>query len=307
LITFLLGKKCGIMCKSNAVPQQESSAFLAGSSSSSVGQGEPVASEKRNRSPSAASEHASSLINWLVGGASNGARDHPPQGMQVAASLHLKKDKIRRSISRLTARMRVDTTAHVRNQALISSPKRTGASCVSKPVAVEQVLMQSQVHRAQTSVGAATSSSQRGASLAHLSSSDVNGSIKSKHSDISGSIKSKHSPDAVLSLKSSASPVSSSSLPPMPFDSDFLLGLKEQSGVASPQGSTGQGFSPPSIQGRCNQGSRFSSEDSTASIVDYGGLRASKCSALRDRPRDFKGLPSFLHRAKGMDLHSGVA
>eukprot|EP00983_Pelagomonas_calceolata_P005830 192453-Pelagomonas_calceolata.AAC.1 len=120
LITFLLGKKCGIMCKSNAVPQQESSAFLAGSSSSSVGQGEPVASEKRNRSPSAASEHASSLINWLVGGASNGARDHPPQGMQVAASLHLKKDKIRRSISRLTARMRVDTTAHVSQAGIIN-------------------------------------------------------------------------------------------------------------------------------------------------------------------------------------------
>eukprot|EP00983_Pelagomonas_calceolata_P043272 1138840-Pelagomonas_calceolata.AAC.3 len=67
------------------------------------------------------------------------------------------------------------------NQAVASPFRRAEASSAAKPIAVEQALLQSQLCRAQTSVGVTTPFSQRGASLGHLSSSD--GSLKSNSTD----------------------------------------------------------------------------------------------------------------------------
>uniref|UniRef100_A0A7S3R2U1 Uncharacterized protein n=1 Tax=Dunaliella tertiolecta TaxID=3047 RepID=A0A7S3R2U1_DUNTE len=315
------------MCRCT-VPHQprDSSAQLV-----AKGAEESAAPGKRNRSSAlfmasdVAPEHVTSLTNWLVGSGRferetvNAATFPLPRGMPKqtkAASQHRKEDK-RRSMSCLSPDVMAsyykpspfqhadaDSKSTYRllpstlkaqegnavqqghNQAVASPFRRAEASSAAKPIAVEQALLQSQLCRAQTSVGVTTPFSQRGASLGHLSSSD--GSLKS------------NSTDAGLSRRSTASPVSSSSLFKMPEDSGFLLGPQEQTNSASQEGTASQGLLLPSILGRNNQESCSLKEDSTASIADCGVLRALSCT-LGDRPRDFKGLPSF-HRSRGRDL-----
>mmetsp|Transcript_24560 Transcript_24560/g.66975 ORF Transcript_24560/g.66975 Transcript_24560/m.66975 type:complete len:335 (-) Transcript_24560:1935-2939(-) len=101
-----------------------------------------------------------------------------------------------------------------------------------------------------------------------------------------------------------ASPLPSSS--PMPFDSDFLLGLKQQAGCSSPaEGPASQSALLPALLGK-REWRSHSCRDSTGDIAFQIAQQASSCRTSGNRPRSFKGLPSFLHGSKGRDLWAGM-
>ncbi|KAF5835284.1 hypothetical protein DUNSADRAFT_7609 [Dunaliella salina] len=150
-------------------------------------------------------------------------------------------------------------------------PKGTGSP------STKQVLQQSQFGRSQTSVGFAATSS----ALECLMTAENSAGLPL--------------PPAV------DIPGSSSSCPPLPYDSDFLLGLKQRSSLSPYGASASQEFSLPSCPVLDRNAGWPSCNGSPRGTADHETAQVSRCRMAVGRPHNFKGLSSYLHGAKGRD------
>lgn len=146
----------------------------------------------------------------------------------------------------------------------------------------KQVLTQSPFYEAPSSVGAVPSST-----LAHLF---CDGGLAKSGSCYAGA---RLSQTRLPGRESNSMPL------PMPFDSDFLLGKKQETGGPRLGDPADQGLLLPSHLGTIDGWPCSSSRDSTGSEANRMAQQALICGSHGDRPHDFKGLPAFLHVAAG--------
>ncbi|KAF5835285.1 hypothetical protein DUNSADRAFT_7610 [Dunaliella salina] len=106
---------------------------------------------------------------------------------------------------------------------------------------------------------------------------------------------------SLVSQTSGSSPLP----PPLPFDSDFLLGLKQQAGCSSSEGPESALLPAPlGKRGWRSHSTKDAAGDIACRIAQQA---SSSCRTQRDRPQSFKGLPSFIRRSKGeRDLPTGA-